>query len=309
MKRAGLMLCLLLLFCPVLHAAETLRMGVLPVIDILPLAVAEEEGLFKAQGLDVELINFNSALERDAAYSSGGIDAYFGDLVITTLLKSKGYDVAVLTESYHTAPEHAMFALLASPKSRITDAATLGKAKVAISNGSVIEYFLDRMSARTGLKAGEVQKMELRAIPIRYQMLMEGAIDAALLPDPLLSTAVAGGARVILDDRNLDTTCTVLVARRAFLKDHPGMDRRFLAAYGEAVSRINAHPERYMETLSRRTRFPESLQKTYVMPPFPAPALPREMDISAVETWLHGKGYISELIPYEDMVWRVSSQP
>ena len=52
-----------------------IRLGILPVIDTLPLIVADAEGLFKEAGLDVELIVFNSALEKEAALTGGSIDA------------------------------------------------------------------------------------------------------------------------------------------------------------------------------------------------------------------------------------------
>ena len=42
--------------------AETVRIGVLPVLDALPLQVATQDGLFREQGLDVELVPFQSAL-------------------------------------------------------------------------------------------------------------------------------------------------------------------------------------------------------------------------------------------------------
>ena len=65
----------------------TLRIGVLPVIDTLPLYVAESEGLFEREGINVELVEFSSAMERDAAFTAGSIDGYFGDLVNTLVIK------------------------------------------------------------------------------------------------------------------------------------------------------------------------------------------------------------------------------
>jgi NitT/TauT family transport system substrate-binding protein len=58
-------------------AAETkgpaFRFGTIPVLQSLPLFVAAEKGFFKEQGLAVEIVLFNSAMEKDVALSSGQI--------------------------------------------------------------------------------------------------------------------------------------------------------------------------------------------------------------------------------------------
>ena len=61
--------------------AETLRSGVLPAADAIVIHAAADEQLFKAQGLDVEVIPFKSALELGAAMRAGRLDGHFGDLM------------------------------------------------------------------------------------------------------------------------------------------------------------------------------------------------------------------------------------
>src|SRR3989304_7420063 len=50
-----------------------MKVGVLPLVSAMPVFVAEKEGYFDAEGLNVELITFNSALEQDAALQAGGV--------------------------------------------------------------------------------------------------------------------------------------------------------------------------------------------------------------------------------------------
>ena len=56
--------------------ATTVRIGILPIVDALPFFVAKEKGFFKGLPLPVELIPFRSAVERDAAFQTGKLDAY-----------------------------------------------------------------------------------------------------------------------------------------------------------------------------------------------------------------------------------------
>ena len=60
------------------------RFGTLPVLQALPLHVAQEKGFFDEAGIKVELIPFNTAAEKDIALTTKNIDGYFGDLLATS---------------------------------------------------------------------------------------------------------------------------------------------------------------------------------------------------------------------------------
>ena len=68
----------------------SLKVGVLPIVDVLPMYVAEQEGYFKEQNLQVELVLFPSALERDSAFVAGQIDGELNDPISTALLNKDG---------------------------------------------------------------------------------------------------------------------------------------------------------------------------------------------------------------------------
>lgn len=305
-RKIILMIAFIVVFAPSsLFCQETsrLRLGILPVIDTLPLFVADEKGLFSKNNLDVVLVPFNSAIERDAALVSGKLDGYFGDLISVTLLNNSGQDLRVVTQSYHTNSTCRMFALLAGPKSGINSITQIENVNIAISEASIIEYFLDEMISKEKIDSSGIKKMGVRAIPIRYQMLMANNIKLALLPEPLVSKAVAGGAVVIADDRNLDTTATIIAIKERILRKNPEIGQRFLDAYSESVKMINSEPSSFKDILVNKTRFPASLKDKYRLPPFPDAVLPTPDDINRVEQWLLEKGLISERLSYDKIVW------
>ncbi|GHV05698.1 hypothetical protein FACS189485_13080 [Spirochaetia bacterium] len=61
--------------------AEPLRVGIMPDADSLPFMVARDEGFFIAEGVNVELVNFQNPQERDAAIQAGRLDASISDLL------------------------------------------------------------------------------------------------------------------------------------------------------------------------------------------------------------------------------------
>ena len=91
--------------------------GTIPVLQSLPLFVASEKGFFKEQGLTVEIVLFNSAMEKDIALTSGRIAGYFGDLMTPMVLQANNAGIKITATNFNTTNEQRMFAILAAPQS------------------------------------------------------------------------------------------------------------------------------------------------------------------------------------------------
>ncbi len=277
-----------------------MRIGVLPVIDTLPLYVGQERGLFEDNGLSVELVSFTSAAERDTAFVTGKIDGYFGDMVNTLVLKETT-DVKVVTVVYHTTPGYRMFGLLASPNSGISDIADIAGHEIATSIGSVSEYFVDEMLVINGL-SDEVSKDKIPAIPIRYQSLMSDQIKLALLPEPFATQAIKEGAKLITDDSAIDTTATVIAMRGSFVSGHVDDVKKFLTIYNESVQMVNQGPMQFSSILEDEIHFPPELGDGFVFPPLSETSLPSRNEVDRAQSWMIAKGVLKDEISYESII-------
>ncbi|MGE4299049.1 MAG: ABC transporter substrate-binding protein [Desulfovibrionaceae bacterium] len=275
--------------------AQTLRLGILPVLDTLPLQVASLDGLFRAEGLDVELVSFASALERDTAMQSGRLDGYFGDLVATLLLIKSGVPMRIVTTSWRTNPGRRMFSLMLAP-----GRSPVGKLRTGISQATVIEYLLDRMQARHPVRELDMDRMEIKKIPIRLQLLLSGQLDAAMLPEPLATLAKSKGASIVASDEILDVPLTVLCLHEVFSAMAPA----FLRAYGAAVERINVEPNAYRNLMVAVCSIPGPLAADFPVYQFPVPVLPNEAEIMDVEQWMMQRGMLVEPVAYDTLVIR-----
>ena len=63
----------------------TLKIAVLPILDALPMYVAQTNGYFDSEGVEVEFIPVSSAAERDQVMSAGQADGMINDLISTLL--------------------------------------------------------------------------------------------------------------------------------------------------------------------------------------------------------------------------------
>ncbi len=300
-----LWLIMLLIFMPAKgFGSDSLRFGVLPVVGTLPLLVGQEDGNFSDQGIDLELISFNSALEINAALQAKKIDGFFGDIFNALLLIQSGEPIKIINASSHTQPEHRSFGIVASPKSGIKTLEQLKDKDVAISRATIIEYMLDELLTSLDLSSDYVTKQEIKKIPIRLQLLLSSKISAAVLPEPLLTLTESKGAHVLTDDRHLEACLTILTMNTNRLAQTPTLAKRFLKAYADAVSKINQKPEAFKEIMVKRTRFPMPVKDLYKVPDFPEPALPTKEDITAKQNWLMKNGLLKKEIPYDRVVFQ-----
>ena len=275
-----------------------IRVGLLPIIDSVPFYLAEEEGLFEAAGLNVTFETFSSALERNVALESGAIDGQLADLIATGLINGEQHNVSIVKTTYRATSDVAMIALVAGADSGIDAPADLEGTSIGISTNSLIEYHLDLYLDEAGLARDSVEKTEVASIPVRMELLSQGQLDAAVLPEPLITLAVNAGGTVILDDRQSRLGMSVLEFNVDYLTDHEENVKKFLAVHEEAVQLINANPDQYAYLLPEKARLPEFLVGIFNVPPFPSNDVPTAAETQQASEWLLEKGLIGEAKEY-----------
>ena len=169
-----------------------LTIGLMPDTDSIPFIIAAEHGYFAEEGVEVELVPFKSAMERDAALQSGNLDGAVSDLLAVIFARSGGF--AVHAVSY----TDGSYNLIASPNAGIASAGDLRGKEIAISRNTIIEYVTDEILEVNGLVEQEVSKVVIPQIPVRLEMLQSGNLGAAVLPEPMASVAVASGSRYVV---------------------------------------------------------------------------------------------------------------
>ena len=283
----------------------TVRMGLLPILDVLPYYVAEQAGYFEDAGLKVEPVPVNSSLERDQLTVAGEIDGMLNDVISTGILNQDTVRIEIVAKarkSYEGAPEYR---ILAAPNSGITTPEEAAHHAIGISENTVIHYIAQRMMEHAGIKAADLKWQAEPNIPVRYQLLMEGQLKVACLPDPLAQAALAGGAMLITDDSALIDTGfsqSVVSFRAQYIKDHPDAVQAFLDAWMKAANDINAHPEAYRDLWLEKTNVPDSVKDTYVLPPFPTYAITTQSEWDDVVAWLTEQGIAENVAPYKNSV-------
>lgn len=302
---AAALLPLLLLASPLAAPAiaAPLKVALIPVLDTLPLFVAEQNGYFREAGVAVTVVPVAGPVERDQLMQSGAVDGMLNELASTAVFNRGETLVRIVATARVARPDGPIFRILAAPKSGIAAPRDLAGVPIAVSKNTVIEYVTDRVLRAEGLAAAEIATASVPAIPERFQLLMEGKVRAATLPDPLASAALRAGALLVADDaRHAQYSLSVLTFGAKSLAANGAAVRGFLAAWGRAVAEMNAHPDAYRELFLKKVRVPESVQATYRVPPFPGPGVPTRAQWEDATAWLREKGLLDGPVSYEGSV-------
>ncbi|HEX9028309.1 MAG TPA: ABC transporter substrate-binding protein, partial [Anaerolineales bacterium] len=85
--------------------AVTLKIAVLPILDALPMYVAQQEGYFAAKGVQVLFIPVSSAAERDQIMAAGQADGMINDLISTLFYNKDKIQLQILRFARTATPQ------------------------------------------------------------------------------------------------------------------------------------------------------------------------------------------------------------
>jgi NitT/TauT family transport system substrate-binding protein len=290
---------------PTAHSNEpvTLKIAVLPVLDTLPMYVAQQEGLFEARGVKVEFIPVGSAPERDQLVSAGQADGMVNEILSAMFFNRDQVQVQVVRYAQAASSDSALFSIVASGKNDIDQIAELKGVEIGVSQGTVIEYLTDRLLQAEGFSVADVRVVAVPKIDLRMSLLNSGELKAGMLPEPLTSLAVLQGGRVVLDDRlHPEYSFSTISFRKAVIDRHPEAIRGFLAAIEEATDRINAAPESFAGLLVEQKLLPAPLAGQYKLSRYVKAGVPTEQQWKDTLVWAQEKGLLNKDLSYSDTV-------
>jgi NitT/TauT family transport system substrate-binding protein len=288
-----------------LHAQtnQALKVALLPILDTFPFYVAQNRGYFERYGITVTAIPVSSGLERDQLMQSGAIDGMLNEMATTANFNREQTRVRIVATARKAYPHYPLFRILSAPGSGLSSPADLKGIPIGISKNTIIEYVTDRLLAAEGLRTDQIVKESVPAIPERYQLLLQGQLKAATLPDPLAKSALEAGAGPVVDDSIYPLySISVLSFNVEALKTKANAVRQFLMAWNQAAQDINTDPESYRGLLLQKIRVPKNIQQTYRIPPFPLRETPADESWADVMNWMISKGLLKARIPYQESI-------
>jgi NitT/TauT family transport system substrate-binding protein len=281
----------------------SLKIALLPILDALPFYVAEANGYFQKYGVEVIAVPVNSGLERDQLMQSGEIDGMLNEMITTANFNRDRVLVKTVISARKAYPQYPLFRVLSAPGSKLTTVSELVGTPIGISKNTIIEYVTDRLLSAEGIDQEQIVKTSVPIIPERYQLLLQGKLKAAVLPEPLANSAIASGAGEVVDDsKHPQYSVSVLSFNVKTLADKPEAVRLFLKAWMRAADEVNRNAESYRPLLLKKVRVPQNIQTTFRIPPYPHGEVPNARQWADVMNWMVSKGLLSSPLQYEHSI-------
>ena len=221
--------------------------------------VAEEKGLFKKQGVNVEVIFIGGGASRvvsallsgEIQFSVGG-----GDAVIRAALR--GADT-VLTAS---PMSRGLQRLIVRPDIK-TPAELKGK-RVAITRfGSAGHWAFQLFVRKWGMRPEDFQLMQLDSSPAMFASLEKGGCDAAVLTIPSFFVAEERGFRTLADPADMDIYYlqNTVDSTRSYLRANRSQAVGFVKGLIEGIAYFKKYKKESLDVLQKKLRIQSSQEK------------------------------------------------
>jgi NitT/TauT family transport system substrate-binding protein len=269
-------------FTPVPVATATpaspikVKAGVLNFTSYGPFFIAQEEGIFAEQGLDVEFVKFDSGAAMIPAVEQGQIDvaATGPSIGLFNAVVTNGDLKIVADKGFLDEKGCTYMAVLAAPdwiaaNPTLTAAAIKGH-KVSIDPSNFEAFMFEKILQPVGLT---LKDMTVESIP--SPSLLDAAknhsVDFVSIGDPWivrLTDAKNMGVWQPYQSVVPNMQFGIIVFGKNFLKDKPDVGIKFMTAYLKAVRQYNlGTTDRNVEIMAKYTKLDPGLLKRACWPP------------------------------------------
>ncbi|MBS9403478.1 ABC transporter substrate-binding protein [Halomonas sp. TRM85114] len=241
------------------ESTTTLEVGYMPILPVAQLFVMEGEGWTEEVGLDLELTRFSSGPAMVQALASGELDVMYFGIGPAMVARANGVPIKVLAASISEQIGLVARGELAGHFERADDDGAKAiasftdaegrKPKIAtFPQGSVPDTVLRHwLVEELGIGIDAVEIVAMGADRVQ-QALLAGAVDAASILEPILTTVQQRDdrARVVAraDAMLPGQPGAVLAAREAALAEHPEAMQALMALHLRATEMLVEDPDR-----------------------------------------------------------------
>ncbi|MGW6731663.1 ABC transporter substrate-binding protein [Streptomyces sp. NPDC055013] len=253
----------------------TVKLGVIPIVDVAPLYLGQQKGLFEKHGLKLEFTAAQGGAAIVPGVASGQFQFGFSNVTSLMVAQSNGVPVkAVANGIASTGVRGKDFnGLMVKKDSPVKSAKELEGKKVAINTLKNINETAVRQAVREA--GGDPDKVNLVEMPFDQMpaALDQGQIDAACVVEPATATIRSQGGREIaspLIDVAPELTVAMYFTSTQYAQQNPDVVKKFQEATAESLAYAEAHPDEARQIVTTYTKIPASVLDQVNLPKWPA---------------------------------------
>ena len=218
--------------------AESIKVGISKLLSYPAVPIAIERGYFKEQGIDAEMVYFDSAQPIAVAVASGSVDFGVSGLSAAFYTLAGQGQLKMIAASGYEQPGFYNIVLLGSLKSYdagLKSPKDLKGHAVAVTQlGTSLELNLARLAQKFGVDFKSIEIKPLQSNSNVVSALTGGTIDAGVIPaSPALALIAKNEVKVLswVGDDAPGNTGSAAFAGTKTANDRGDLVKRFLVAY------------------------------------------------------------------------------
>ena len=246
-----------------LHSEDKvhLRVGHLPVTGHAKFFIAQEEGFFAQEGLEIELVEFANSADGLAALRAGKLDVGAFGTTAPLVHIAKGADLRIIGGVM--GEDAAIIATAENAASIKTVAALKGK-KIATIRLATGDAVLRGALEEAGINwKTDVQIFELKSPPAVLEAVKSGQVDAGVTWGPHDIRAEQAGLKVVIRSRTLEPghPCCRLTVNAKDVQDRPEVWVHFIHAFLRAEKFAQDNHEKTIDDIGLHLKLDRALIK------------------------------------------------
>lgn len=213
--------------------------------------MAQQEGLFKKNGLDVELVHIPSSSRGIQTILAGEIAFSFMDGANEVQADIKGANIALVAG----ATNRQVFSLMARPE--IKKIGDLRGKKIGITRiGSSTHTSALFALGTAGLKPSDYQILPLMEVPNILTALMAGQVDAGVVSPPTNSRARKAGLNELMNlaKEGPEYVSVGVGTSRSYINANEDIVRRVVRSYAEGVYLFKTNKEMALRMIQNQLK-------------------------------------------------------
>jgi NitT/TauT family transport system substrate-binding protein len=256
------------------EGSTAITVGVIPILDVAPIYIGQEQGFFEECGIDLTLETAQGGAAIVPGVVSGDYQFGFSNVTSLLLAASEGLPLQVVANgNASTGEQEADFgAVVALPDSGIADASDLEGKSVAVNTLNNIGTTTIRASVReAGGDPDAVDFVEL-PFPDMAAALEGGDVDAIWVVEPFLTGATSNGAEYVASnfvDAADDLTVATYFTSEQYAGENPDVVECFTGAMEQSLEYAQENPDAVRQAILGYTEIDEGLVEQLTLPEFP----------------------------------------
>ncbi len=216
-----------------------------------PYWVAKEVGLFKKNGLDIELLFINGSSRAVQTLVAG--DLHYSGPVGTSAMNGRmaGGDVTIIHSIVNTLPYY----IIGQPAIKSPEDLK-GRSAATHIPGTSADFALRLALMRFGIPYRDIKAVMVGGAPARIAAVMTGQLDFAVITESGKLQGEKAGLKVVLDmaKQNIPFQFTCTVTSEKMIQANPDKVMSLVKAMIEAVHYFKTHKEEAIKIMQKYTR-------------------------------------------------------